>query len=218
MTPATYTYAVQPNDTRASVAAALAAMMAGASASGAVLMVPNGSCLARVAQGTSATSLLRQIKQRYRVNIWSSSPQARDALAASLDLAFAQIFRLSMPDGSPSLLRYGGTLVSDFPARQAEWNRTLVMQVEYSTARVENLPAVLFPAGSINGAAFGAMPPLPTLIYTDMAGNVLMDANGLPMGGSGEVNNTAVLPPANGFITTGGAMLVDIFGNPVVGP
>jgi hypothetical protein len=77
---------------------------------------------------------------------------------------------------------------------------------------------VLFPAGTINGTAFGAMPPLPALIYTDMTGNVLMDANGLPMGGSGAVNNTAAQPPANGFITTGGAMLVDIFGNPVVGP
>jgi hypothetical protein len=171
-----------------------------------------------VAQGTTATSLLRQIKQRYRINVWSASPQARDALAGVLDLAFAQIFRLAMPDGSPSLLRYGGTLVSDFPARQAEWNRTLVMQVEYSTARVENLAAVLFPAGSINGTAFGAQPPLPALIYTDMTGNVLMDANGLPMGGSGVVTGGAVQPRANGYVTTGGAMLIDIFGNPVVGP
>jgi hypothetical protein len=216
--PATYAYAVQAADTPASVAAALAAMINGATASGAVLTVPDPSCLSRVVQGTTAMWLARQISQRYRVNIWCPSPQARDALAAAIDLALAQTFRLPMPDGSPALLRYGGTLVSDLPARQGEWNRSLAMLVEYSTAPVVNLPAVLFPAGSVNGAPFGAMPDPVPLIYTDLAGNVLVDLGGNPVGGSGAVSAAGAAAPGGGFVTTAGAVLVDIFGNPVVGP
>lgn len=218
LTPATYAYAVQAGDTPASVAAALAAMIGGASASGAVMTVPNAACVARVVQGTSATWLARQISQRYRVNLWCPSPQARDALAGAIDLALAQTFRLAMPDGSPALLRYGGTLVSDLPARQGEWNRSLVMMAEYSTAAVVNLAAVLFPAWSINGAVFGAAPEDPAVIYADLLGNVVMDLGGNPVGGSGVVSGAAVTPPDNAFVTTGGAVLVDIFGNPVVGP
>ncbi len=218
LTPATYAYAVQATDTPASVAAALAAMIGGASASGAVLSVPGGPCLARVVQGTSATWLVRQIAQRYRVNLWCSSPQARDALAAAIDLALAQTFRLPMPDGSPALLRYGGTLVSDLPARQGEWNRSLAMVVEYSTAAVANLAAVLFPAWSVNGTAFGAAPEAPAVIYTDLSGNVLTDLGGNPVGGSGAVNAGTAVAPGDGFVTAGGAVLVDSFGNPVVGP
>lgn len=220
--PGAYAYAVQATDTPASVAAALATMIAGAVANGAVLTLPNASVVARVAQGTRAMSLMRQITQRYRINLWCPSPQARDALAGAIDLAFAQNFRLPMPDTSPALLRYGGTLISDLPARQGEWNRALVMIVEYSTAAVENLAAVLFPAGTLNGtvfaAGFGAAPVLPTMIYMDMAGNVLTDMSGQPMGGSGAVNAIAAAPAGGGFVTTSGAVLVDLFGNPVVGP
>ena len=218
--PATYAYAVQATDTPASVAAALAAQIAGASTSGAVLTVPNPVCLARVVQGTTATWLTRQITQRYRINLWCPSPQDRDAVSAVLDGALAKTFRLVMPDATPALLRYGGTFVSDLPARQGEWNRSLAMLVEYSTAAVENLPAVLFPTGSINGNGFlvpvSTAPVLPPLFYTDATGAVLLDLGGHPLGGTGGVNATAIVPPTGALVTTNGAVLVDIFGNPVV--
>ena len=220
MAPASYAHAVQATDTPASVAAALAGQIPGASADGAVMTVPNTACLARVVQGTRATWMTRQITQRYRVNLWCPSPQARDGLAATLDTALAQTFRLAMPDGTPALLRYGGTFVSDLPARLGEWNRALAVLVEYSTASVADLAAVLFPTGSVNGAGFivpvSAVPPLPPLIYTDMAGNVLLDAGGHPLGGTGLVNGGTVFAPAGALVATNGAVLVDVFGNPVV--
>ncbi len=218
--PATYAYAVQAGDTPASVAAALAALVPGAVANAAVLTVPGADCLARVVEGTTATWMTRQIAQRYRINLWCPSPHARDALAAALDTALARTFRLAMPDATPALLRYAGSFVSDLPARQGEWNRALAMLVDYTTAAVENLAAVLFPTGSVNGAGFivpiATLPPLPALIFADASGNVLVDPGFHPLGGSGMVNSATITPSPGALVTANGAVLVDVFGNPVM--
>lgn len=218
--PATFAYAVQPADTPASIAADFAAQIPGATANGVVLTVPSPNCLARVVQGAVATWLARQVSQRYRINLWCPSPHARDTLACALDTVLARTFRLALPDRTPALLRYGGTFVSDFPARQGEWNRALALQIDYSTAAIENLAAVLFPTGSINGAGFiapiSAAPELPPLIYVDSTNQILVDLGGHPLGGTGLINAGTIVPPQEVFVTTTGAVLVDVFGNPLV--
>lgn len=218
--PATYAYAVAVGDTTANVAAALADQIPGAVANNAVLTVPDPDCLARVVQGTSATWLVRQVLQHYRINLWCPSPHARDALAGVLDIALARTFRLMLPDATPALIRYGGSYVSDFPARQGEWNRALSVDVEYSAAAIENEAAVLFPSGSINNSGFivpiSTAPSLPPLLYTDENNHILLDLGGHPLGGTGMINDGTIPTPDQALVTSGGAVLVDIFGNPVV--
>ena len=151
LVPQTYAYAVLASDTPASIAAALAALIPSSSAASAVLTLPSNAVVAAVTQPGAGTWLTRQILQRYQVNIWAPSPHARDALAGSVDAVLARTFRLTMPDGSPTRMTYGGTLVTDLPARQGEWNRRLVMMVEYCTTDIETLPTMA--AGIANATA-----------------------------------------------------------------
>ena len=161
LAPQSYAYGVLASDTPSTIAAAVAALIPGASALGGAVSVPSNAVVASVTQPGSGMWLTRQIMQRYQVNIWAPSPHARDAVAGAVDAALAQTFRLTVPDASPTVMTYGGTLISDFPARQAEWNRRLLLMVEYCTTAVEALPT--FAAGStaavVNGSTVDLMAP-----------------------------------------------------------
>lgn len=149
--PGSYAYAVLATDTVGTIATAVAALVQGNVTGPGVVTIPSNAVTASVTQPGAGTWLTRQIMQRYQVNIWAPSPHARDAIAGAVDGVLAQTFRLTMPDGSPTRMTYGGTLISDLPARQGEWNRRLVMMVEYCTATVEALPTMA--AGVANSVA-----------------------------------------------------------------
>lgn len=151
--PTAYAHAVQAADTLTTIAAAIAALIPGATSAGATTTVPSNACAATVGQAQTAVWLTREISQRYRVMIWAASPWARDALGRGLDAALSQMFRLTMPDGTPALMRYGGTLVSDLPSRQSEWNRSLIMIVTYSTAATMSAPEMT--SGAVATTASG---------------------------------------------------------------
>ena len=138
-----YVYAVQLADTLASIAAALAALIAvdiaGTSAAGAVITLPSSARLAAARVGVTGTAVreLRRQERRFQVGVWADSPAHRDAIAALLDAALAVPTFLALSDGTAGRLRYAGSVMSDTLQKDCLFRRDLFYTVEYGTTQTE---------------------------------------------------------------------------------
>jgi hypothetical protein len=156
---AAYAYLIQPGDTAATVAAALAAKVPGATVAGAVITLPSGLDAAAVAMVPQpvATEVRRQ-EQSIRVSCWCSSPDQRDATAGLIDNALASLRTaggaftqfLQVKPGEMARVVYQRSYTGDAPTKDALWRRDLVYSVEYGTSYLELDPVMLFGAGTIN--------------------------------------------------------------------
>lgn len=168
-----YAYVAQASDTLASVAAAMAAKIAGASVSGSVITLPNHDNLTAgsFALQPTLTEVRRQM-QGFRVSAWCPTPAARDAVCSIIDSglaglkdAYGNLTRfLTLPDRSTAWLKYQHTGSNDYPTRDRVWRRDLCYGIEYPTTLAEQDPTMLFGGGTIgaNGnpvVDFGAEPP-----------------------------------------------------------
>jgi hypothetical protein len=141
-----FAYSVQSNDTLASIATALAALIAasfpGTAAAGDVITIAGkpGTIRARVAsQGTVWTEQRRQ-ERGLQVTCWCPTPSLRDALVAAIDVAFAQIDWLTLADQSAARIRYERTIETDAPEKVLLFRRDLFYTVEYPTATITTAP------------------------------------------------------------------------------
>ncbi len=146
-------YAVLANDTTATIATALAALISGASAIGSILTVPSTvGLLARVVGENSAVMPLRQQIQPFVVSIWAPSPAARDTITGAVDVAIAQVRNLTFPDGSLSgPVIYGVTSPDDKPGKDRVWRRDLRVRIEYTTTATQTFAQMLFGDLTISG-------------------------------------------------------------------
>ena len=185
---AAYAYVLQATDTLTTAAAALAGKIAGATSSGAVLTLPSGIDLAAATMVPQSTlTITRQQVQGVRVVTWAPTPQARDAIVAIVDGAFAGLknsagaFTRFMAVGANEAARiqYRGTYTNDVPARDRVWRRDLCYQIEYPTTLIEQVPAALFIGGPMqaNGAfnQIGAMQPSDSALTTVDGNSVFID-------------------------------------------
>jgi hypothetical protein len=143
-----YAYRTQAGDNPALVAANLA-VLARATAivqlSGSTLSIPGvGGLIARVVADGSAQQELRRQEQDFRITCWCPSPTYRDAAASAIDLVFAQLIFINLPDGSMGKLTYAGTVVFDQSQNALLYRRDLVYRVEYPTVTNMLQPAMLF--------------------------------------------------------------------------
>ena len=146
-------YAVQAPTAPADVAAALAAVVPGAVASGTTITVPSApDFLARVEAPATIQRELRRQLQGVRLTIWASTPAMRDAATALVDAAFVAVDFLRLPDGTEAWVRYGGTAVDDVPTKDALWKRNLDFMVEYASTETKQAPTMLFGLTSLIGA------------------------------------------------------------------
>ncbi|BBC81284.1 putative phage protein [Acetobacter orientalis] len=107
-------YAVQATDTASTIAAALAAQIPNATANGATVSVPDATTIeAAVAGYSSAVRIARRQQQLFQVTIWSSSPDARDALGTALNDGMAFIDFLTDANGSTFQIECRGDWNSD---------------------------------------------------------------------------------------------------------
>lgn len=155
---ASYAYAVQAGDTLATVAAALASKIAGASYVGSVITLPTAlyvSAATMVPQ--TAYTVTRQQEQGIRVSVWASKPSDRDAISGLLDASLANLKNAAgglthfFPVGAYEAARlvYRTTYVNDIPSRDRIWRRDLCYTVEYATTLIEQDPSMLFGIGTI---------------------------------------------------------------------
>ncbi|MBV8048995.1 MAG: hypothetical protein JO171_17735 [Paludibacterium sp.] len=129
-----YVYAVQPADTLTSIASALAAMIPGASSSGAtVTLPPLANPLVRVGAAGVVQCELRRQEKRFMLSVWASTTALRDQVAKALDTAFAGINNIAFPDGSAGMLQYAYTIQSEPPAVANQYRRDLAYNIDYAT-------------------------------------------------------------------------------------
>lgn len=143
--PLAYCYRLGASDTPSTVAGALAGLISGASASGAVLTLPVGPVVAEVGADSVAIMETRRQVQMERVSVWAPTPAARDSISSLIDAQLTMVRNLVFPDGSVSnVITYRGTYQNDYPARDKVWRRDLKYEVEYPTIVTQTAPTMLF--------------------------------------------------------------------------
>lgn len=178
-----YAYRLEANDSLTSVAAAVAALIPGATASGQSVVLASGAIgnlavgmggvaqtnpkiTARVAIDQPAWLETRQQEQGIWVMVWSPTAGARDLAASAIDGGFAgmqdqwgrmtQFFGL--PDGSNAQVIYAGSYSDDTPQRVNLFRRNLRYNVRYFTTLLQQQPEVIFTGGTLNEVTeFGAV-------------------------------------------------------------
>ncbi len=162
---APHTYQVLATDTLDSVAAALAALIAGATVNGATITLPAGTF--DIQAGVSAVaSLATEVGRQQRMfmlTAWAPTVALRDSISAAVDVYLKSIAgrRITLADGSIGILIYRGTRELDTLGTRNCYRRDLNYQVEYPTVvdstsnTITNLQTTL----TLNGTA-----PVTTLI------------------------------------------------------
>jgi hypothetical protein len=151
-----YTYAVQPKDTLAGIAAALEALVAadiaGSSVTGPVLTIGPTGRLQAARVGGFAT-IAREVRRQERVMsiiTWANSPQLRDQIAGAVDASLADTRFLDMPDGFGARLIYKNSMVIDAQQKAGLYRRDLNYLVEYATTISQPRAAVIAPSTTFN--------------------------------------------------------------------
>ena len=155
---ATYIYLVQPGDTTALVAAALAAQLIAAGLlvqlSGGTVTIPSASKLtARVEQAQSAYQETRRQRQSFRVSCWCPAPLLRDQVASTIDAAMAGTPFLTLADGSSARITLAGGSTIDQGENAILYRRDLVYAADYATIITAAQPAMVFGTGTLSSPA-----------------------------------------------------------------
>lgn len=166
-----YSVAVQAGATLASIASALAALIAAdytVSAAGAVITITTGNVIAVAVggQGTSWRELRRQQKG-FQIIIWASTPAQRDQAAPLIDKAFARIELsgfLALTDGSAARLLYVMTRENDAPQKELLFRRDLFYSVEYPTIDTETDTSITTVVENVQGSGSPPDAPIVTVI------------------------------------------------------
>ena len=138
-----YVYAVLPTDTLATIATALAGLIAvdvaGTAASGAVITLPASANITRASVGVTGTSVreVRRQERVFQITVWANSPNQRDAISSALDVALATTQFLTMPDGYGARLIYRNSHVTDDLQKAKLYRRDFQYSVEYATTQTE---------------------------------------------------------------------------------
>ena len=74
-----------------------------------------------------------------QIVFWCPTPALRDALAAAVDLTFAQIDFLELADQSACRIRYARTFEIDQAEKVLLFRRDLLYTVEYPTATITSV-------------------------------------------------------------------------------
>lgn len=160
-----YSYGLLVGDTLNSVAAAIAALIAGASAVGAVVTIPSAATLtaAVVVQGTSIKEIKRQDRQ-FQITVWAPDFTARDTVAKAVDLALAKVERMTMPDNTYARMIYHGSPMTDRGEKQLLYRRDLIYSVEYATTDTQTDSTIQAPVVNIVAGPTGQVTiTMPTL-------------------------------------------------------
>lgn len=184
-----FPYLVQAGDTLAGIAAALAALTPGATASGAVLTIPSGGATpqVRIVKGGTASAEVSRQRAVFRISCWAPTPELRDTVFAQLPgiIAYAGS-RLTLPDGSVATwMGQSETGPDDIPARANEWRRDVLATYEFGVLYTIQAMALLLleVAVTASGAVMDAGDvAYPTSVWTDENGDPFVDAAGNLLG------------------------------------
>lgn len=158
-----YVYAVRQGDTLTACAQALAALIPGASYSGAVVtMTPTAAIGAlRVGiTGVAVEEIARQ-KKLFQIGIWAATPQGRDKLASSIDVALKKLNFVTLADQSAARIIYVRSLQLDSLQKDKLYRRDLFFSVEYPTLDVETETEITETALNLSAEIASVPPAIP---------------------------------------------------------
>jgi hypothetical protein len=146
---ALFPYAVQANDTPATIASNLAALLRSArwivDYSGATIAVPAATQFtARVVNGAGSLQEIKRQAQEFVITLWCPDPQNRDAAAPAVDEALAGTPFIPLADGSYARMIFAGSDVVDEAEDATLYKRNLRYSAEYPTTLTQMTPAMLF--------------------------------------------------------------------------
>lgn len=159
-----YVYAVLVSDTLASIATALAALIAvdvpGTTSAGAVVTLPNAARLTAARVGVTGTSTreVRRQERLFQIGIWADTPTHRDAIAQTIDSVLAFTTFITLPDQSAGRLIYKNSLVSDLFQKDRLYRRDLMYTVEYGTTQTETETQITQEQLNTSAAVAGSLP------------------------------------------------------------
>jgi hypothetical protein len=136
-------YQVLPGDTLASIAAALAALVAvdvpGTTAVGAVVTLPAGARINAARVGVTGTAIreLRRQERGFRITVWTDTPDHRKTIAGLVDTVLGSTDRLVMSDGSGARLTYASSMDVDDKQKAKLYRRDFTYMVEYATTEIQ---------------------------------------------------------------------------------
>lgn len=161
-----YVYAVQAGDTLASIATALAALLAvdfpGTTSTGAVITSPVSCHLDAAKVGTSGTSIreLRRQERVFQITVWSDTPAHRDAVIQPVDVILAATQFLTLADGTAARLIYKGSPITDNNQKAKLYRRDLMYTVEYATTQTETDFQIVAATENVSNQPTGATAPI----------------------------------------------------------
>lgn len=131
-----YVYAVQATDTLTTIASALAALVAvdqAATASGAIVTIPNAKYISPRVGGVGISQReTRRQEQTFMVSVWANCYDQRDPIAGLIDAGLSNTPHLVLPDQSAAL-RYRNSRQDDSQQKERIYRRDLMYAVEFST-------------------------------------------------------------------------------------
>jgi hypothetical protein len=163
-----YVYAVQPGDTLASIAAALAALVNAdqtATAAGAVVTIPGAKYISpRVGGQGVAVRQTRRQEQGYQITVWANCFDQRDPIAASIDSALSGTPHLTLSDQSATL-RFKNSRQDDSQQKEGIYRRDLLYAVEFSTFQSQTLTQITATIENVSaGPSLDAQFPIKTIV------------------------------------------------------
>jgi len=152
-----YLYAVQPADTLATIATALAALVDAiqpASAAGAVVTVPDSRSIIGRAGGIGTT--LREVGRErvsLQILIWAPSDALRNIVGGAIEPGLRDLRRLPLADQSIAMIWFGSVADSDELGKADVYRRTLSMDAEYASTVTSTAAQILSFVETVTQAA-----------------------------------------------------------------
>jgi hypothetical protein len=144
-----YTYAVQPSDTPATIATALATIIAaavpGTTSSGPAITIPAGARIGalRVGGMGTAVKVIRTQRRLFQIVLWCSTDAQRVAISNCIDGPLSDLTRIAMPDGLFARIVYHDSPQQDLGEKARLFRRDLRYMVEFSTTKTEGVAQVI---------------------------------------------------------------------------
>ena len=162
-----YVYAVQASDTPASIATALAALVAvdqPATAAGAAITIPNATYISpRVGGVGTVQRETRRQERTFLISTWANGAAPRDLIAGKVDAVLSGIVRLTLPDQGAALRYKRGHQHDDLA--NGIYRRDLRYAVEYATIVTDTAYQIATGVENVTaGASMGAQFPVRTIM------------------------------------------------------
>lgn len=137
-----YVQAVPVGASLASIAAAFASAIPGATAGGAALYLPTRATVTVGTVTTVGMELARRVQQ-FQIVIWGASPEGRDALGSIIEQTLALNYRLALADGFGAHVCVAGSAMDDAGQRANYYRREFIIDVEYPTTITQQAAQVV---------------------------------------------------------------------------